>query len=571
MPTRESYRISVRNRFFFYTLVFLGLVSLCLAVVLPLPGGLSARNMAVLLSKERNHLAQNLTRQFGEASAQAMSLSRELSASVGRKLREHRISISGLSGKPDILTEILGGEVGRLLFSLEKTKFGGVFVTLDATVNPGVEGAINSRAGLYIRNIDRGFMERNADQLFLRGPTQIALAEGFTLQTRWALEFDVKDQPFWERPREALEENSSLPLSRLFYWYFSDTFAGLGENMAVCSVPLLDEERRFLGVCGFEIGERKFERDNVLDTNNTPNIAGLFFEFFDPGEKQFRPSQALFTGNATLGDGLSKLEELSIGGNFYGLEGFRYGDNNACVGFWNEIDIYPDASPFAGQRFAAAVVVPRKDFEEIVSAARLRLILTIMVLLCIGIALSLFLSRRYAKPFKELLESLKAGDMSAKSHIQEIDDLLEFMRAQLALREKNGENEERETSGSREKNEGNREETSGEAIGSRNDLLDSFIANTKTLSRAEADVFNLYLDGHTAQEIAALLSLSLNTIKSHNRRIFAKLNVSSRKELLTWIQVLSASGRSLDDSRQKQFDKIRSIVKSMKDTPVGGE
>jgi DNA-binding CsgD family transcriptional regulator len=98
-------------------------------------------------------------------------------------------------------------------------------------------------------------------------------------------------------------------------------------------------------------------------------------------------------------------------------------------------------------------------------------------------------------------------------------------------------------------------------------MLDSFITNTKKLSRAEADVFNLYLEGYTAQDIALMLSLSVNTIKTHNRRIFAKLNVSSRKELLFLIQVLAASGRLLDDSRQKQLDKIRNIVKNIKDTP----
>ena len=60
--------------------------------------------------------------------------------------------------------------------------------------------------------------------------------------------------------------------------------------------------------------------------------------------------------------------------------------------------------------------------------------------------------------------------------------------------------------------------------------------------------FNLYFEGYTAQEIASMLSVSINTIKTHNGHIFAKLNVSSRKELLTWVQLLTASGRLLDDS-----------------------
>lgn len=32
--------------------------------------------------------------------------------------------------------------------------------------------------------------------------------------------------------------------------------------------------------------------------------------------------------------------------------------------------------------------------------------------------------------------------------------------------------------------------------------------------------------------------MSINTIKTHNRRIFAKLNVSTRKELLVYIDMM---------------------------------
>ena len=44
--------------------------------------------------------------------------------------------------------------------------------------------------------------------------------------------------------------------------------------------------------------------------------------------------------------------------------------------------------------------------------------------------------------------------------------------------------------------------------------------------------------GHTAREIAEILCLSINTIKTHNRRIYMKLNVTSRKELMVYIQMM---------------------------------
>ena len=69
-------------------------------------------------------------------------------------------------------------------------------------------------------------------------------------------------------------------------------------------------------------------------------------------------------------------------------------------------------------------------------------------------------------------------------------------------------------------------------------MFENFLKNIKTLSPAERSVFDLYIKGYKAQDIANELYLSINTIKTHNRRIFTKLNVSSRKELLVYIDMM---------------------------------
>lgn len=61
------------------------------------------------------------------------------------------------------------------------------------------------------------------------------------------------------------------------------------------------------------------------------------------------------------------------------------------------------------------------------------------------------------------------------------------------------------------------------------DLLD----DVKTiLSNREFEVFNLLIDGKTDTEIGKELFISHNTIKTHNRNIYKKLNVSNRVELI---------------------------------------
>ena len=59
-----------------------------------------------------------------------------------------------------------------------------------------------------------------------------------------------------------------------------------------------------------------------------------------------------------------------------------------------------------------------------------------------------------------------------------------------------------------------------------------FISNLKTLTPSENKIFQLYCCGHTSKEITELLVISINTLKFHNKNIYSKLNISSRKQLL---------------------------------------
>ena len=118
-----------------------------------------------------------------------------------------------------------------------------------------------------------------------------------------------------------------------------------------------------------------------------------------------------------------------------------------------------------------------------------------------------------AEAFRQIKEG--GGRTAQRTRIPEIDDLLEFLFRQ--------------------------DETAVPAYApppEQSALYRTFVENIQTLSAAERAVFDLYLQGHTAREIAAILCLSINTIKTHNRRIYMKLNVTSRKELLVYIQMM---------------------------------
>ena len=53
-----------------------------------------------------------------------------------------------------------------------------------------------------------------------------------------------------------------------------------------------------------------------------------------------------------------------------------------------------------------------------------------------------------------------------------------------------------------------------------------------TLTPTELDIYNMYLNGSRTKDIMATLQITENTVKYHNRNIYSKLGVSSRKQLL---------------------------------------
>lgn len=76
---------------------------------------------------------------------------------------------------------------------------------------------------------------------------------------------------------------------------------------------------------------------------------------------------------------------------------------------------------------------------------------------------------------------------------------------------------------------GNKTQTRDEAF-----LLqcEFFASQLKTLTPTEKIVFGLYLDGKSTKEIMEELNIKENTLKYHNKNIYGKLGVSSRKQML---------------------------------------
>ena len=62
--------------------------------------------------------------------------------------------------------------------------------------------------------------------------------------------------------------------------------------------------------------------------------------------------------------------------------------------------------------------------------------------------------------------------------------------------------------------------------------IELFQKGISTLTVTEKMIFDLYLEGNGTKDVLAKMNIKENTLKYHNKNIYGKLGVSSRKQLL---------------------------------------
>lgn len=86
----------------------------------------------------------------------------------------------------------------------------------------------------------------------------------------------------------------------------------------------------------------------------------------------------------------------------------------------------------------------------------------------------------------------------------------------------------------------------GEQENARNisaEMIQCFIRGLDTLTPTERAIYDAYLDGKKTKDVMFQLNIKENTVKFHNKNLYSKLGVSSRKELLAVSQAVMTNGK----------------------------
>ena len=532
---------TLQLRLFGFLLLFLCTIMLGLLIILLLAGVFDAgRDQSRgVVENELSHLTSSIDEAYGTLSLQSVVLSEALSKSLESELAANNLQPADLKAHPEVAEALIEKAFPQIKSALERAKSSGAYLILDTSLNPDPGEAQNSRAGLYNKNMEPNIISSASPYIMMfRGPAAIARKDSINLHSLWAMEFDTEDAAYFSEPM-AQDKSIDKPLSRRYYWCPTTVIPGTSEELMLCAAPLLASDGTVFGVCGFEVSAMLFKLANTPDNSAFNRIFILLAPLDSKGGLE--ADKAFVAGSWNVNSTDLSDSPLAVQGQQGGFNTYVQRDGKRYVGLDQHVTLYPEGSVYSGAQWAAAVLIPEADLAAKLRAGNLKLLILLLLLLILSVAASVFISRKYISPVLEGLDRIRDREKglgeAPRTRIQEIDDLIEFLAAR-------DEAEEAQPPGPDGKE--------SPAAPNSAALFTAFTVNVETLSPAERAVFDLYLEGHTAREIADILCLSINTIKTHNTRIYNKLGVTSRKELMLYIQMMGEDRFKKADSAEEK-------------------
>lgn len=530
-----------RRLILFFALVTVSII-LLFALLLMLFGitGSGRHTVQSYTETELQHFYDAASTDMGNLSMAGIDLAQRLSNGCKVFFEENDINGAQLAEHPELIEPLLAAQMPLLLSVSENNTCGGVFILLDATVNPAREDAASHRAGIFIKKTQPISSASLATKNYLlRGPASAARSYGVELLGQWQMEYDLTGHEYIQSLMETARDNPELPLSRLYYWSGRVCLHGNSEEGFLLFVPLRLEDGAVLGVCGIEVSDRMFKQ---LYSPKEGAYQAVFAIAAPSEGAVLCADRGMLAGNAYL-TGNNLTSSLSAEGEDSGFQ--LWGDGSASYGGLSKtIKVYPSGSPYVDETWTAAILMPRQTLSAAIKGISLYLYGIMLVLLVASIGASILISRKYLQPLKQMFDRVQSDtyDEEDASGVVEIDDFFNF----IAQRTKQHQEElallEQDKREAEIRYEQVRTDVS-RITGAKKEEIDMdgyrlFLESLHTLTPREREIFDFYLEGCSTKVVLERTGFSERTLKFHNSNIYSKLGVPSRKKLLQFAAIM---------------------------------
>ena len=461
---------------------------------------------ATTLRAQNERFKHKLESFFRGTAAQGIQFSQQVTRAIEDTLAANNLSFNDVADNQEIIALLEKNTYAALYSYFLIADCSGAFIIFDTTVNTKLPNAKHSRSGMYIKAVNINTSKPvNPKVSLFRGIPEIGYDNDHVFSNKWELEFNTANVPFYRN----VIRNASKDLTACYYYSPAFKLPGTLETAMLLCVPLVGKNGKVYGVCGFEISTLFFklfhaeagspaERLTELVAQETGGSV-LLETRLESGTRQ-----GYFAGLSDDVMSVSQMGEL----NRYSVNGGQEnGSMREFVGVETAIAFSPLSGKIDSAPWVAISMIPKEDYDRMVKLSYFKFVLFCVVFFSIATMLAHYISRRYSVPILQGINAIKTGS-TKKTYIHEIDDLMEFLTVNDTVQEADM------------------------------SAFYEFKQNVKKLTRAETAVFNLYMEGYSAAKIAEMLYVSINTIKSHNKNIYKKLNITSRQELLLFAQMM---------------------------------
>lgn len=521
----QAESVSMRRRFVLYIISAIALVLSLILLLLNLFGVLNPMNARIMevLDTQLLSYADHIEHDYDEVAAHALSFSEQIEKAVETFLTENNLSFEDLKNNADALSSLQCELYDTVYLNMQLAPSSGAFYILDTTVN----GYSNPQLynGIYLKYINLySESTKNKDIALYRGSFSTAKEGNLTFHSGWNNEmrtdfFDSSESEFKEDTYYILSPTVSVP----------DTW----ERARYVYTPIRDSKDHIIGICGFEINDLYFQLSKKTSDNKMTQFVGALL---DENQENY---SGQFNSNRYYASNLQSIKPAK----WNNATVFDFGTEK-CIGKTQSIKL-------GNQTFTVALMMTENQYNDQIRQGQMKTAGIILFVVLFAFAYCLFISQKYVYPILKKIEQVKCSEEHGEQiNIREIDDLFDYLAQKdiayeeqlksLQAAKQAAEEEAQRTKIAYEKALEKYELAQSEILQLTEDQkkkivledYDYFVCNLKTLSPTESRIYELYLEGKTAQQIAEILGIQGNTMKYHNKNIYAKLGVSSRKQLL---------------------------------------
>ena len=531
---------SLKRKLFLYMLLLVLLLLLSLTAGLFLFGRFltTEDDTYGALDVQMKVFEKDVLSHFDNLSAASIDLSTDMSRQIENYLCANSITMAAMTDSPDHINALQEAMIGTLQNKLLQKACSGIFVMMDATINSALEQADRSRAGLYLQI--NGYGTAGDDTLLYRGSAEIAKEHGIMPHRKWHLEFRTDLFPNYDQIRSL----ASQPAHAAYYVTDLFTLPGTSEKVMLLAVPMVGSDGTYYGICGYEISASFFTTYHA-QPSNLPHLLCLLC----PAGTDTLLSAEGFSCGVSNGYYRAPAGSLTIEDADGAL--LLFSDSTVSyIGVMETVSLSPNNEPYH-----LTAMLLKSDYDQDVQKNIVQNTILWLLVLLAAVSCCLFFSHRFLTPILKGLAQLKT-DEREDTRIPEINDLFLFLSEKdqqheaainSLLQESQAARKEKERLMKEVEQARIRYETAQtnlsrisyrvqQEIGPED--YQFFLNGLHDLTATERKIFNLYFEGKSAKEIQDLLCIKENTLKFHNKGIYSKLGVSSRKQLLQYASLM---------------------------------